>query len=404
MNRNVPTEIHRNKNELPEDVTIRHKLKYETNNPPPIAVMYNLFTNDIAYNGFGGYSFYSGPHAFKIGMTFSLYRPTVDNTQSAGNLQIYSWLKEKGIPNSDIQAFNDLDLHLRCNEIKQSKLWIITMHPEYWTLGQKQCLEDHLENGGRMIYLAANGIYRRVEIDEVSKDTIQYQIKETFTIKGHEGEKGGEWENIVEKSKHSAKLTGGLYNSPLTCIGSSYKIELPNHWAFKKARDLLTADLYKKGLQFAGTVVPHEDYTCLDVHANSKPHQIKLGNLITPLGAVGWEIDVIMEESPEEYDLIGSSTQSKELHEGALLMYFRKGKGCVFSSNSMVSPWELHNDMIFSGMIEGVLEKMLEECPDVEDKTLWRLWGLWILLGICFLVMITGGIFLIRIVRKNKKV
>lgn len=376
-------------------LTIRDKFKYDTDNSPSIAVMYNLFTNDIAYNGYGGYSFYSGPHALKNGMTFSLYRPTVNNIQTDGNLQIFSWLKQKGI--TDVQAFNDLDLHFRCNEIKKSKIWILTLHPEYWTLREKQCLEDYLENGGRMIYLAANGIYRRVEIDEVLKDTIQYQYNNTFTINGHIGEIGGEWENIAEKSKQSAKLTGGLYKASLTCIGGAYIIEQPDHWAFNKARDLLSADLFKKGLQFAGTVVPPENYGCIEIHILSKPYQINPNNLVTPLGAAGWEIDSLMEDSPKEYDLIGTSTQTKDPIKGAILMYFRKGKGCVFSSNSMVSPWGLHNDMIFSGMIEGVLETMLENCPNVENKIQW---GMWILLSGCLLFMIIGGIFLARLIIK----
>lgn len=381
-------------------LTVRHKLKYENNNPsaqnnpPEIAVMYNLFTNDVAYNGFGGYSFYSRPFDSNNGMIFSLYRPTGDNSQSAGNLQIYSWIKKKGI--TDYQAFNDLDLNFRCHEISMSKLWILTSHPEYWTLKQKKCLEEYLDSGGRMIYLAANGIYRRVEFDEVTKDTIQYQLNGTFTIRGHEGEKGGEWENIAEKSNHPAKLTGGIFDSTLLCAGGAYKIEIPDHWAFMEARKLLSDDLYGKGLQFAGTVVPPENYGCIEVHSLSNSDQIKLGNLITPLGAAGWEVDSITEESPEEYDLIGTSTQTKDQSKGAILMYFRRGKGCVFSSNSMVSPWGLHNDIIFSGMVEGIINTMINDCPDIKDKTPW---GLWVLLGVCLLFMSIGFVILIKIIR-----
>jgi hypothetical protein len=271
-------------------------------------------------------------------------------------------------------------------------LWILSSHPEYWTRAQKQCLEDHLDSGGRLVYLAANGIYRRVEID-TQLQVVEFKTEGTFTLPGHSTEQAGEWENIAEKSKHPAKLTGGLIDFSVYCVGGAYKVLDPEHWAYKSLQDLLS-----KGMQFAGTVVPAENYGCLQLHNNIDINEIKPSNLVTPLGAAGWETDSIMEDSPEEYDLIGISTQDNE-QNSAPLMYFRYGEGCVFSTNSMVSPWGLHNDRIFSAMVKDTIIEMSGGCPPVQKKAVQ--WGMWILLGCVLLLMVGGIVIIIRLIKKT---
>ena len=101
-------------------------------------------------------------------------RPTRSHHPSAGfpvwgshnltaNLYLIDWLGAMGFSYS---LTTDEDLHRDgLAVLTGARALIIGSHPEYWTGAMLDALRDHLEAGGRCLYLAGNGLYWVTSVD-----------------------------------------------------------------------------------------------------------------------------------------------------------------------------------------------------------------------------------------------
>ena len=118
-----------------------------------------------AYNSYGGRSQYTNPNA----VILTLERPNpvtspVDdgalNHLTRAELWVHNWLEDAGY---QFDVYSDLDLHQGIPDLESYKALIVHTHPEYWTSEMMDQLESYLAQGGRLLYLAGNGLYEQVQ-------------------------------------------------------------------------------------------------------------------------------------------------------------------------------------------------------------------------------------------------
>jgi N,N-dimethylformamidase len=79
------------------------------------------------------------------------------------DLYLVDWLEQKGF---DYDVFADEDLHHEGKELLSHYAVVMTgTHPEYWTTPMLTGLEDYLNDGGKLMYLGANGYYWVTAVD-----------------------------------------------------------------------------------------------------------------------------------------------------------------------------------------------------------------------------------------------
>lgn len=337
-------------------------LHSEPAKPQDIVVLWNSLTY-TAYNPWGGSSVYSATSSNK---RFSLYRPlgsaNVLGWQMLQNIPAISWLKRNGLTIDNVHVATDLDLAFNCSAFAQASVWVISGHPEYWTLSEKRCFESWLDGGGRLIYMAANGFWERVEVDNNTRSVMEAKV-DVHSIEGFEGQVGRKW-NDMPGERRGAEITGAYFDYSTYCIGGEYRVLLSSHWALKTAG-------VKKGLGFAGEAVPKVPYSGACGTEALKYHSTGGESMMdTPWGALNWESDVETDDSPERMDRIayGTNTADKNSRNGSPMLYVKHKKSCVFSTNSITSPWALQNDAVFSAIMGEVLERFRTECPPLETR------------------------------------
>ena len=120
-----------------------------------------------AYNAWGGRSQYTTPNAAIL----TLERPNpvtspIDDNQlnhlTRAELWVHNWLEDAGY---QFDVYSDLDFHQGIDGLENYKALIIHTHPEYWTSEMMDHLEFFLGQGGRLLYLAGNGLFERVAFD-----------------------------------------------------------------------------------------------------------------------------------------------------------------------------------------------------------------------------------------------
>jgi N,N-dimethylformamidase len=78
-------------------------------------------------------------------------------TQYNADLHLIDWLEEEGY---DYDVLTDQDLHEEGVELLESYNVVLTgSHPEYYTADQVADIESYCQQGGRVMYLGANGFY-----------------------------------------------------------------------------------------------------------------------------------------------------------------------------------------------------------------------------------------------------
>jgi hypothetical protein len=114
-----------------------------------------------AYNDFGGRSKYTTPPAAQL----SFERPNPHAGPSGdwhltrAELWVHGWLQSAGY---NVDVVTDYDFHQGVPGLLAYKGIILHTHPEYWSLAMLNRLQAYLDAGGRLLYLAGNGVYEEV--------------------------------------------------------------------------------------------------------------------------------------------------------------------------------------------------------------------------------------------------
>ncbi len=123
-------------------------------------------------------------------------RPKTELWQFNADLHIVDWLEARGIA---YDIVTDLELHREGRAALEPYRAVMTgTHPEYYSLAMLRGLIDYTDEGGRLIYLGANGFYWRIAYDGRG-EIIEHRRAE-------DGMRG--W--IAEGGEYHMSLTGEL--------------------------------------------------------------------------------------------------------------------------------------------------------------------------------------------------
>jgi hypothetical protein len=131
------------------------------------------FTTYLAYNTFGGRSLYGfgnpdGQRAFKV----SFDRPFAQTNGSGefNNLlrweyNMVRWLESQGY---DVSYVTGVDIHSNAQLLRQHRLFLSVGHDEYWSLEQRNAVEQARNTGLNLCFFSANSAYWRVRFENSS--------------------------------------------------------------------------------------------------------------------------------------------------------------------------------------------------------------------------------------------
>ena len=161
-----------------------------------------------------------------------------------GECYLLDWMFKN---NYSFDLITDEDMHFGYPYLNKYKNIILNCHPEYWNQTMYLIFLKFLKNGGNLISLAGNVIFRKVIINDNKQI-----IKDTKTIYWRLLEQG-------KNKKHAKKLKfplpykviGSLYTPGGLYTFHPYKIINPHHWIFRntglRKGDLIGANCLNRG-------------------------------------------------------------------------------------------------------------------------------------------------------------
>jgi N,N-dimethylformamidase len=127
-------------------------------------------------------------------------RPTGRFWNFSMDLCLIDWLEAQGI---EYDVVSDHDLHAHGAALLAPYRVVMTgSHPEYFTSEMLDALEDHLEAGGRLMYMGGNGLYWRVTADAAHPGLIELRRAEDGTRA---------WAEVPGEYYHASGEYGGLW-------------------------------------------------------------------------------------------------------------------------------------------------------------------------------------------------
>ncbi len=282
-----------------------------------------------AYNSWGGHNFYynytSFPSKYILSTRrpFDLYlrNPVEDECQITrdhllvGERLIWAWLEREKF-GYDIYSDSDLHSQKEFNRfLKNYKVIIISTHNEYWSYDMINHLREFIKNGGSVVFLSGNTMYKEVEFPDQNFVVLDGAY---FRYQGF----------CEETVLGVAQDLRGFD----TC--APYKVVQSNHWVFK---DTNLKD---------GDLIGNEG---LNVSSDKKP------------GASGWETDKITPSSPKNTILLAKGTNSGGGGADMTIIEEPEEGGSVFSTGSITFGGSLLVDNNISQITKNVINRYLEE-------------------------------------------
>ncbi|HEY6797558.1 MAG TPA: N,N-dimethylformamidase beta subunit family domain-containing protein [Kineosporiaceae bacterium] len=129
-----------------------------------------------AYNDWGGESKYSLPSAALL--SFERPNPStspVDDGQlnhlTRAELWVLGWLEDAGFA---YDLYTEWDFHSGIPDLGGYRALVLSTHPEYWTPGMLDTLQEYLAGGGCLVYLGGNGIFERVDFTDDGRHLVLF--------------------------------------------------------------------------------------------------------------------------------------------------------------------------------------------------------------------------------------
>lgn len=288
-----------------------------------------------AYNDWGGASFYAYhwasalPYESATKIHFrrphpppaSIYR---DELHLRGaELKLSRWLESSNRP-YDLIA--DTDLHNDFASISRYKVLILSTHPEYWSERMYDHLEAFQRQGGNLMYLAGNGLYRKVTLDGA-----QMELRRDGSRHTHDGTRGGLWRDL---GRPEARVLGVQFTRAGQLTYHPYVVHDETHWIY------------------AGTGLEN-------------------GDAFGVAGASGYETDKISASSPPAAQLLAKGTNLQASDElgraqadpnggAAMTCFTTPGGGKVFSAGSVSYGGALSGDPVLARITQNVLDEFTQ--------------------------------------------
>jgi hypothetical protein len=234
--------------------------------------------------------------------------------------RLLGWLEREGFP-YDLYAENQLDAGVL--DLSRYRVLILSVHPEYWTRRMYDRVKRWVfEEGGRLMYLAGNGLNCEVELDGDAMRVRNGSITSLWPAG-----MGGHDSRFAMRHESEANLLGVVFTPSGAMTGAPYRVQEPDHWIF------------------AGTGLRGGDTfgeKCL--------HQR------CPGGASGHETDKVSASSPRTVQLLAKGLNPDD--GGAEMVIFdTPSGGMVFSAGSISYPAALPVDEPVSRITANVLRR-----------------------------------------------
>jgi len=269
-------------------------------------------------------------HIFDSGEVTDPVQGRVQCGQAPGEWRLLGWLEREGF---DYDFWAEAHLHDGSLPLDSYKVLILSIHPEYWTRQMYFTLKKWVfERGGRLMYLAGNGLNCEVVFDPPGAMRCLSHVNSLHgELGGHDdNDPSIEYESRMHRTLESeASLLGVVCTAPGLMTAAPYKVIDAGHWVFAGT-----------GLA-AGALFGHET-----LHER------------VPGGASGHETDKMSPSSPKDTKLLAKGVNPDG--GGADMVIHEPGGGAaVFSVGSITWVPALFTDECVSRITRNVLERFL---------------------------------------------
>ncbi|MBX7167877.1 MAG: carboxypeptidase-like regulatory domain-containing protein [Pirellulales bacterium] len=226
-----------------------------------------------------------------------------------------AWLEQAGY---SYDLYADAQLDDGTLRLDDYRALLLNVHPEYWTIRMYEAVKRWVfERGGRLLYLAGNGLNCAVELDAGAAMTCLNRWDP------------GTESRMACQHESEARLLGVVYTDPGAMTVAPYESVASNHWVFAGTG-------LRRGDRF-GERTLHERY----------------GD-----GASGHETDKLSASSPRDAVLLARGLNPDD--GGAHMVYFDTPcGGAVFSAGSITYPTALLCDRHVARITANVLDRFL---------------------------------------------
>lgn len=247
---------------------------------------------------------------------------------AAGEWRVLAWLEREGF---DYDLTSGYELHCNPSILNNYKTFILNTHSEYWSKEMFLSLKNFYENGGSILNLSGNSIYREIEFfDDGSLRCVSLRFNDTV--------------------EDESQLIGVRFDMKGYGSCAPFQVKNPNHWAFTgtnlKLNDLFSQKSLNHNVKNLSST--------FDIDPASSPGMANLiGN-----GGSGWETDKLTTTAPKDFILLA---KGKNKNSGGADMIIRetKGKGIVFSASSITFGGSLLIDNNSSAIVKNILNRCL---------------------------------------------
>ena len=245
-----------------------------------------------------------------------------------GEWRILAWLERENYSYDMISGF---ELHNNPELLQEYDTLILSTHSEYWSKEMFAGLKTFFNNGGNVLNLSGNSIYREIEyFEDGSLRCISLKFGET--------------------TDDETQVIGVRFDMSGYGTCASYKVLDPNHWTFKNTNLKLNENFGLKCLNNQMDNL-HPDFI---KDPASRPGMARLRGK----GGSGWETDKLSSAAPADIKLIAKGTNK---FKGGADMIVRDSDGqhgLLFSASSITFGGTLLVDNICSKIVKNVLERV----------------------------------------------
>jgi hypothetical protein len=236
--------------------------------------------------------------------------------------RLLGWLEREGFP---YDLYGETQLDSGVLDLSAYRVLLLSVHPEYWTRKMYQRVKRWVfEEGGRLVYLAGNGLNCEVEL--LGEDRM---VVHNGVIKSLWPEGIGAESRFAVRVESEANLLGVVFTPAGAMTGAPYRVVDDSHWVFA-GTGLKNGDLF-------GQKSLHE--RC-------------------PGGASGHETDKVSPSSPKNVRVLARGLNPDQ--GGAEMVHFdTPAGGAVFSAGSISYACSLPVDEPLSRVTANVLKRFL---------------------------------------------
>lgn len=248
---------------------------------------------------------------------------------AAGEWRVLAWLEREDIPYDIIDGY---DLHCNQNLLSDYNALILNTHCEYWSKEMYTAFKRYLSNGGWILNLSGNSIYREIEFFE---DRSHHCVSLKF-------------QNPVEDE---LALLGVRFDERGYGTCAPFKVENPDHWIFI-GTNLTQGDIFAENSLNCYTKDDEEWYD------SSHPGMETKGALAGK-GGSGWETDKLTPNAPDDIVLLAKGQNSRGGGADMIIREPNDSSGGIFSASSITFGGSLLVDPVSSRIVKNVLGRAL---------------------------------------------